>query len=61
MVTIEFCRRRGCCPTIQIVDGEYIIGEGDNKVILTESQYKDLKSYFRWEPFIRFYRWVCSF
>lgn len=58
---ITFCKRRNCCPTIKLEGDVYKIGEGTNEVILSKSQYRDLQFYMRWEPFIKFFRWLRCF
>lgn len=40
---VYLCGEKGCCPYVEIREGEVIIGEEGNKCILTREQFNELK------------------
>ncbi len=39
---VHLCGEHGCCPSVEKVDGEVLIGEGANTVRLTLEQWNSL-------------------
>lgn len=40
---VYLCGERGCCPYVEIMGEEVIIGEEGNRCILTKEQFNELK------------------